>query len=225
MPDFKLSKLQKETLIFFGKNKFARNFYWTGGTALAYCYLDNRYSVDLDFFSENLFTDNEYMIFINELKKTVKADKIILTIKQNRRIYLMKRKNETVKLELVYFPFPSIKKSAKHKELSLHVDSLVDIMVNKILSAYQRYEVKDAYDLYCYLNNNPKYNIFKLINLVEKKFGVSIEPVLLFAKLNELSGGLDSLRPLLLKEQNNLSKKIKFFFQNIFNTVAKKRIK
>ena len=225
MPKIKLSKLQKEILAFFGKNQFARNFYWTGGTALAYCYLNNRYSVDLDFFSENLFTDDEYLIFINELKKTVKADKIILTIKKNRRIYFLKRKNETVKLELVYFPFLAVKKRSKNKELALYVDSLADIMINKTLAAYQRYEVKDAYDLYCYLSNKPAYNIFKLIGLVEKKFGVSIEPILLFAKINELSENLDSLLPLLLKKPNNLTKKVKFFFQDIFNDSAKKQIK
>lgn len=225
MPNFKFSKLQKEVLYFFGKNQFAKNFYWTGGTALAYCYLDNRHSVDLDFFSENLFADDEYLIFINELKKTIKADKIILTIKQNRRIYFVNKKTETVKLELVYFPFAQIKKTEINKEFGLNVDSLEDIMINKTLAAYQRYETKDAYDLYCYLNNKPKYNLFKLVGLVEKKFGISIEPILLFSKLNELSGNLNSLQPLLPEKQNNLEKNVKSFFQDIFNATIRKQIK
>jgi len=225
MPKIKLSKLQKEVLVFFGKNQFAQNFYWTGGTALACCYLNNRYSVDLDFFSENLFMDDEYSMFISELKKAVTADKVSFKISQNRRIYLIKRKAETVKLELVYFPFPAIAKRQRNNEFGLYIDSLGDIMVNKTLAAYQRYETKDVYDIYCYLNNKPGHNIFKLVDLVEKKFGVAIEPVLLFAKINELSDNLDSLRPLLLGKQDNLSKKVKSFFQDEFNIIAKKQIK
>lgn len=220
-----LSGLQKEVLAFFGKNQFARNFYWTGGTALAYCYLSNRYSVDLDFFSSNLFADDEYLIFINELKKTTKSDKIILTIKQNRRIYLVKRKTETVKLELVYFPFAAMEKRKRNKEFALYVDSLTDIMVNKTLSSYQRNEPKDIFDLYCYLSNKSKYNIFKLIGLVEKKFGVAIELVMLLSKINELANSLNSLLPLLPTPHKNLSKNVKSFFQNIFNLQAKKLTK
>ena len=67
MPDIFLNQLQIDILKFFAKNSFAKNFYWTGGTLLAYQYLHHRDSVDLDFFSDDLFSDNDYLIFINEL--------------------------------------------------------------------------------------------------------------------------------------------------------------
>jgi len=225
MPNIKLTKLQKDVLSFIGENPFGKNFYWTGGTLLSYFYLHHRDSVDLDFFSEDLFLDDEYLKFINDLKISVKATKAKFNLDKNRRLYFIERGKETVKLELVYFPFESVEKKARLKEFSLKVDSLTDIMVNKILSTYQRNEPKDIYDLYCYLSSKPKYNIPKLIALVEKKFGVEIEITMLLAKINELANSIDSLQPLLLKKENNLSEKIKNFFQEIFNTLAKKYIK
>ncbi len=225
MTNIKLSKFQKDILIFFGKNPFGKNFYWTGGTLLAYQYLHHRTSVDLDFFSQDLFTDDQYLIFLNALKKQIKAGKIILTLQQNRRLYLIERGNETVKLELVYFPFPAIEKKVSLPEFSIKVDSLTDIMVNKTLSAYQRQEPKDVFDLYCYLSNKPKYNLQKLIKLVERKFGIVIDLTMLLAKINELASQLNSLLPLLLVPQKDLSSKIKEFFQDIFNFIARKQIK
>jgi len=222
MQNLKLSSLQKEILIFFGQNKFGKNFYWTGGTLLSYHYLHHRDSVDLDFFSDNLFTDDGYLIFINELKKRIGAKKVNLTKEHNRKIYTIKRDNETAKLELVFFPFESLEKRKILKEFSVKIDTLADIMVNKILSAYQREEPKDVFDIYCYLNNKPKYNFEKLIKSVEQKFGVSIEFTLLCARMNEIADRLDSLSPLLLKPEKNLTRKVKTFLQEIFNKKAKK---
>jgi len=70
-----------------------------------------------------------------------------------------------------------------------------------------------------------KYDLFKLIKLVEKKFGVTIEPALLLAKINELANNLDKLQLLLVKSQPNLNKKVKDFFQDYFNRLARKTIK
>lgn len=225
MPSVKLTKLQKDILEFFGRDKFGRNFYWTGGTLLAYLYLSHRRSVDLDFFSNDLYSNEEHLSFINRLKKRVAAGKVNLTIQNNRRMHLIQRDAEAVKLELVYFPFPAIEKRKRLAEFSVKTDSLTDIMVNKILSAYQRNESKDVFDLYIYLNDKPKYNLMKLAKMVEKKFGVGIEPALLIAKIYELADQLDILSPLLIKPRKNLKKEVKFFFQNIFNIIAKKQIK
>lgn len=225
MPDIKLTLLQKDILKFFGKDAFGKNFYWTGGTLLAYHYFNHRISVDLDFFSDDLFTDDQYLEFINRLKKSVGAKKIFLTLEYNRRIYLIKRGREALKIELVFFPFKAIEKRKKIKEFSLPVDSLTDIITNKTLSSYQRNEPKDVYDLYRYLSHRPKYDLFKLARLVEKKFGVAIEPSLLLAKINKLADNLKKLQPLLVKRQPNLTKKLKDFFQDYFNRLAKKTIK
>lgn len=225
MPQIKLSPLQKDILKFFGQDTFGRNFYWTGGTLLAYQYFQHRLSFDLDFFSDNLFTDDEYLIFINNLKKEIGANKVSLALQHNRRLYTIERKGQAIKLELVFFPFPRLEKRKTLSEFSLRIDSLTDIMVNKTLSAYQRNEPKDAFDLYCYFSYQPKYHLPQLIELVEKKFGVAVEPLLLLAKINELADNLEKLQPLLIKPKKNLTKNIKSFFQEIFNSLARKQIK
>lgn len=221
MPKIELTQLQKDVLFFVGKGFFGKNFYWTGGTLLSYLYFSHRFSVDLDFFSNDLFRDDEYLESINKLKKEIKADKITQTIQQNRRIYFIEKGEDTVKIEFVFFPFSAIEKKAEIKEFSVKADSLADIMVNKTLSTYQRNEVKDIYDLYWYLSSKPKYNLIKLIKLVEKKFGIAIEPVLLLEKANELCDNLDSLTPLLIKNEPNFTVKIRVFFQKIFNDIVK----
>lgn len=225
MLNIKFSKLQRKVLLFFGKNNFGKNFYWTGGTTLAYIYLHHRNSVDLDFFSESLFYDDEYLLFINALKREVGAGKISLTLKYNRRLYIIEDEKEQIKLEMVYFPFASIESKTAVPEFSIRADSLTDIMTNKTLSTYQRNEVKDVFDLYCYLIANPKHNLIKLVSFVDKKFGIVIEPALLLAKINELIGDMDVIFPLLLSPGKNLTKKMKGFFQNQFNLLAKQKIK
>lgn len=225
MPKIALTALQKDVLFHVGKGFFGKNFYWTGGTLLSYLYFSHRFSVDLDFFSDDLFRDEEYLEAINILKKNIQADKITQTIQNNRRLYFIEKGTENVKLEFVYFPFPATGKRKTLKEFSVKTDSLSDIMVNKTLSTYQRNEVKDVYDLYWYLINKPEYNLNKLILLVEKKFGVAIEPILLLEKINELCEKLDGLKPLLLEKEPDLTRKIKTFFQEIFNEVAKKNFR
>ena len=223
MAKFKLTSLQKETLKFFSRNRFGQNFYWTGGTLLAYKYFDHRNSVDLDFFSENLYRDDEYLIFINELKKNLKAHKVIYTLKNNRRIYNIKKGREALKIELVYFPFPRIEKSKRVKDFGIKIDSLTNIMVNKTLSSYQRKEVKDIYDLYYYFSKKHKYKLTTLLKLVEKKFGVNIEGTLLLAKIEKNLENLDSIKPMLFSK---ISKsELRDFFQKEFDKLAERKIK
>jgi len=221
MPKIELTQLQKDVLFFIGKGFFGKNFYWTGGTLLSYFYFFHRFSVDLDFFSDDLFRDDEYLININKLKKEIGADKITQTIQQNRRLYFIEKAKDNVKLEFVFFPFPAVEKRTEVKEFFVKADSLKDIMVNKVLSTYQRNEVKDIYDLYWYLRGEPKNTLIKLIKLVEKKFGVAIEPVLLLEKINELCNNLDSLTPLLIDNEPNLTIKIRSFFQELFNDIVR----
>lgn len=71
-------------------------------------------------------------------------------------------------VKLTKLQIPAIEKRKRLAEFSVKTDSLTDIMVNKVLSAYQRNEAKDVFDLYIYLNEKPKYNLVKLTKMVEK---------------------------------------------------------
>jgi predicted nucleotidyltransferase component of viral defense system len=226
MHRIKLSKLQADALRFFGRDEFAKNFYWTGGTLLSWQYLKHRDSVDLDFFSDDLFLEEQYLLFIKRLKKNLRLSRISLKQEMNRRQYLLARGNDNIKLELVYFPFPALYKRNKTREFSVKIDSLADLMTNKTLAAYQRNEPKDIYDLYFCLSKKLRgISLPKLLSNVEKKFEIAIEPVLFLAKANELADQLDAIRPLLFHESGNVGLQVKKFFQKIFDLIAKKKIK
>jgi predicted nucleotidyltransferase component of viral defense system len=215
---FNLTEIQKKALKVFAKDSFFDNFYWTGGTLLAYRYLNHRHSTDLDFFSDNLFHDDQYLIFINQVNKKLKAKEVDYQSKYNRKIFnFIFSKNEILKTEFVFFPFKNIESRNYLEKFEIKTDSLSDIMVNKVLSAYQRNEVKDVYDLYFYLNNKPKYSFFELINFVEKKFGVKIEESLIISKIQKLLSDFKLLEPLIYKKNKNLKENIIKFFQKEFN--------
>ena len=226
MPKIKLSKLQTDVLRFFGNDDFAKNFYWTGGTLLSWQYLDHRDSVDLDFFSDDLFADEDYISFIARLKKNLRLDRVSLKQQLNRRLFLLSKGKQSVKLELVYFPFPALGQRGKDPDFSVRIDSLKDLIANKTLAAYQRNEPKDIYDLYCCLRQKRgNFTLPMLISDVEKKFGIAIEPVLFLAKAYELADQLDSIRPLLFNEGKTVRTVVTKFFQIVFNNIVKKNIK
>ena len=54
------------------KNDFLRaHFYFTGGTALSYYYLQHRYSEDMDFFSIKKFIPEEILAIVSEWSKNI----------------------------------------------------------------------------------------------------------------------------------------------------------
>ena len=155
----------------------------------------------------------------------MKIRKVSFKLDKNRRFYLLDHPQENIKLELVFFPFPAIQKRKKLVDFSLSIDSLSDVMTNKILSIYQRNEPKDLFDLYYYLIHKPDFNFIQLVQAVNKKFGVVIEPILLIAKIEKLTDQLGILNPILPIAQPRLSEKVRDFFREIFNDLVKEKIK
>lgn len=217
-----LTNFQERVLKVFGQSEFGQNFYWTGGTLLSYLYFHHRKSEDLDFFSENFFRDDEYLEFINLIEQKLNLRKADFYQSGNRRQYSLDNGQETIKLELVYFPFKTLFCRKRLKRFKVKIDSLADIMANKVLAAYQRKEPKDIFDLYYFLKYK-KGDLRGLVEKVEKKFQVKIEPTLLVSKVSENIKILGVLKPLLYKPENNLVKKVETVFQEEFNKILKKR--
>lgn len=210
-----LTPLQKNLLKYIGKSELGKKFVWTGGTALARR-LEHRYSIDLDFFSENLEAPEIFLSHINRLQKALALKQIKYEEKLNRRLFIMEQEKEQIQLEFVYFPFSPIEKPKKDAEFGIRIDSLIDIAVNKILSSYQRKEPKDAYDLYV-LCAKKKFNLKKLINFAHKKFGVSIDQTSLIAKILDTAKQLQFIEPLYIKKEKNIQQRVINFFQKYGN--------
>ena len=120
------------------------DFYLTGGTALGRCYLNHRYSDDLDFFvNDNDNFKTECNAAINALKDRWTCD-IAATSGTFARIFL-KTGDITLKVDFVN-DVPDHYGEIKRFPLFHRIDSWQNILSNK-LCALSRLEVKDIVDI------------------------------------------------------------------------------
>lgn len=150
----------------------SKNFYLTGGTALAGFYLHHRLSEDLDFFSEQEFDVSAITVFFKENKTKLGIQKIDFQQSYNRNLFFLHLKNEVIKTEFTYFPFPRINKTFKKD--SVAIDSPLDIAVNKLFTIYQQTRARDYIDLYCLIKKY-KWSIDELVKKAKIKFDWHID--------------------------------------------------
>lgn len=179
----KVSIITPEQTIFFdqvSKNDFIRSrFYFTGGTALSECYLQHRFSEDLDFFTEKPYETMIIGNFITALSKRLHFTFTSELIEGSlHRFQIMFPKKESLKVDFSYYEGNRVKKGIVYKNMP--VDSLLDIAINKMRTVQQRESVKDFVDLYFLLQ---KFSIWDLIDGVKIKFNNKIEPWVLAADL------------------------------------------
>lgn len=170
--------LSRNQLEFLGKIQnsdfFVKNFYLTGGTALAAFYLRHRYSEDLDFFSEKEIDLLNLDISINEIKSELHITRVDFQQSFNRNLFFFHYGREVLKIEFTYFPFPRIEKTGFFKRIA--IDSIFDIAVNKLFTIYQRSRARDYIDLYC-ICLKKKFFIKDLIKKAKVKFDWHIDPL------------------------------------------------
>ncbi len=83
------------------------------------------------------------------------------------------------------------------------------------MAFFDRNDPKDLFDLY-FLLSEKKYKLKKLIEFLEKKFGVQFEENAIFSEAYKSMKELDNLKPFILsknvKEKQKLIKEIKEYF-------------
>ncbi len=183
-----LSRNQKNLLHLLGNEKsIIQTFYLGGGTALAEFYLHHRLSEDLDFFSETEFEPQSISVILKKLQKSAGILKVEYNQSFNRSLFFLELEKDRIKTEFTYFPFPRIEKKTKIGEL--HVDSLLDIAVNKVFTIYQKPRSRDFIDLYCILQKETAWTLEDLVKKAQIKFDNYIEPIQLgsqYIKAKEL---------------------------------------
>lgn len=207
--------LSKNQILFLKKlaeeNFFKRNFYLTGGTALAAFYLQHRYSEDLDFFSEREIDLLSINTFLKKIKNEMRIRKIDFQKSYNRNLYFLHFNNEILKVEFTFFPFPRIEKGMQKD--GLIIDSQTDIAVNKLFTLYQRTQARDYIDFYS-LCKKEKFEIDYLIKLAKAKFDWHIDPLQL---------GMQFVKATDAKDMPRMIKKMApSVWQNFFLAEAKK---
>jgi predicted nucleotidyltransferase component of viral defense system len=154
-------------------------FYLTGGTALAEYYLQHRLSEDLDFFSEEEFDIQAISIFFAKNKKLLGIEKVDIQQSFNRNLIFLYLKDDVIKTEFTYFPFPRIEQKIKRNKL--FVDSLEDIAINKLFTIYQKPRSRDFIDLYLIIQKTG-WKIESLIKKAKIKFDWHIDYLQLGSK-------------------------------------------
>lgn len=191
-----LTNQQTKALILIAKTNLAKEFYFSGGTALAHYYLNHRKSEDLDFFNQEEFDPQSITVIIKSLQKSLGFVSFDFQNSFNRNLYFLKFPNDHfLKLEFTYYPFPQIEKP-KLKE-GLLVDSAVDIATNKLFTISQNPRGRDYFDLY-HLIKKYGYEIEQLRMMAKLKFDWHVDPLQLASRFNEANQHLDD--PIIIKK-------------------------
>lgn len=166
---------QERFLKFIANQPFlVKSFYFTGGTALSKFYLQHRFSEDLDFFSQKEYTPEKISPFIYKAKKDLGFKKFDYQQSFNRHIFhLIFSPKKFLKLEFTYFPFPQIEEPEEKD--GVFVDSLTDIVVNKVFTIAQKPRGRDFFDLYVAFSKNKNLDIFDLLKKARAKFDWHID--------------------------------------------------
>lgn len=215
----KVTFTPKQQLIFdeIKRNDFIRrNFYFTGGTALAMVYLHHRLSEDLDFFSEKKF---DTLPILNLVTEWSKKHKFRVSSKELEvvRIFLLKFSDgEELKVDFGFYPYKRIEKG---RLIDLvETDSMLDIAINKLQTIHQRVQVKDFVDLFFLLK---KFTVWDLMAGVRVKFGIDVDPYTIGAscmKVDSFNELPVMLTPLTLEE-------LKDFYKDLAKKLGSKAVK
>jgi len=163
-----LTAEQKTLLLAFSRSELRSSFYLTGGTCLAAFYLFHRLSEDLDLFSQEPVGIEPVLAFLKTVPDVVD---IQYERKFDRKIFLLRQANgRPLKVEFTTYPFNQCEKEMTVGELA--IDSLKDILVNKIMAMTDRRDSKDFVDLFYGLKKNPEVSLRHLLQATETKFGI-----------------------------------------------------
>lgn len=169
-----ITPAQQAVLDHFGQEKaLAKQFYLTGGTALAAFYLKHRRSYDLDFFSDSPVTLRAVTPFIGTIEQRLGLKPAHYQHLHDRHIFAFTTPQDDLKVEFTFYPFKPLQK--RRRVAGIFIDSLKDIAANKLFAAFDRNEPKDLIDLAFLLQE--KFSLRSLQGGARKKFGIDLEPL------------------------------------------------
>lgn len=175
-----LTDTQKKVLAFFSEKEIMQRCYLAGGTALSAYYYFHRLSDDLDFFTEEPFSQrDEILPLIHELKQEIEAKEMRYQRLYDRHLYFFSfDSEEELKMEFSFYPFPALSPRQKHN--GILIDSLEDIAAGKLMAMLDRFDPKDFVDMYFLLQD---FSLDEIRSFAEKKFDLQIDDVFLGSEL------------------------------------------
>ena len=198
------------------QDSITKNFYLTGGTALAAFYLHHRLSEDIDLFSETKEVDPKVVeAFLK--KHTGKLG--VIEIKKSQFLGLLSYKliyqdRDQLKVDFNYYPFPRIEPGIKYQKLS--IDSLRDIAANKLHTLFMKPRVRDYIDLY-FIVKKADYPLKQLILDAKAKFDWHIDSMNLASQFLKVKGLPELPQMLVSFDRKDMEK----FFLNLAKSLEK----
>jgi len=143
----KLTALQKKTLKIFSRVNKHGDFYFTGGTALAVCYLRHRESDDLDFFTDDPTSLDPTA---RDFEKTLRSAGLNVQVERRQATFVRLLIEQELKVDMALdAPFrlkPPVQSNIEG--IKVPVDDLEDIAANKMMALFGRAEPRDFVDVY-----------------------------------------------------------------------------
>ncbi len=124
-----------------------QRFFLTGGSALGLFYLDHRRSYDLDLFTGDEVEGKELQNLVLSVAARIGADCQILRTAPDFHRFRLMRGEERELVDVVVDRAPQLDKEKASFD-GIRVDTLREIIANKLTTLLSRSEVKDVVDLY-----------------------------------------------------------------------------
>lgn len=140
----RLSAPQRRFLAHFARTRFRRLVYLTGGAALSAAYLGHRASDDLDLFGPDPVPIKALVRWMKGLEG---LDTLQWLLPKDRTTFLVTWDDgSAVKVEYRHFPYAPWQ--TPHALAGLYVDSLPDLLANKLYALVERRYELDRIDVY-----------------------------------------------------------------------------
>lgn len=124
-----------------------QRFFLTGGSALGLFYLDHRRSYDLDLFTSDEVEGKEVQNLVQRTAAQIGADCAALRTAPDFHRFRLTRGEERELVDVVVDRAPQLD-TQKARFGSIRVDTLREIIANKLTTLLSRTELKDVVDLY-----------------------------------------------------------------------------
>ncbi len=204
-----LSQFQIKVLAYFKKSNLTKNFYLSGGTALAEFYLHHRLSEDLDFFTQEELNLDGLKKFINTVSQKIPVKKIEFQHGYGLYTFFITTKiGEKHKIDFGQYPFGPIEKLKNFN--GLLVEGLFDIAVNKAQTIAFRPRLRDFIDFYFIIKQKPEWTFQELLKKSFEKFEMQADALQVGQNLLEVEKQIDM--PIMIKKIN-MNKIKEFFFR------------
>ncbi len=160
-----LLPIQRNLLVNLGKFNEASFFYLTGGTALSEFYLAHRRSYDLDF-----FTSEKGLIlpFTRTLEEELFKEQYAFRVIRRFESFVEYEVEEEGKSTILHFAYdsPFRFEEPQPSELGIKINDYKDLIIDKLLTFFGRWQHRDAVDLYFILKTE---QIETLLEMAKQK--------------------------------------------------------